>query len=152
MIRALVAATLAFAILHAGALAHAAPAQPEPCLERSASVRPQPTADDLADCVYQRLDARRIRVTVAYTYASPLGAQNIWLTANVVAGGAALKWFGVRPAPITGSRGTATLELIYGFNSPPPAITSDAVEFLMFVGGAQVFFKKTFGLRAEWRL
>ncbi len=62
------------------------------------------------------------------------------------------EWFGVRPAPITGSKGTATLEMQYGYNAPPATVTTDAIEFSMYVGGAQVFFRKTFALALDWRL
>lgn len=88
----------------------------------------------------------------AYTYASPLGSSNIWIGAELLAGGTRLKWFGFRPAPVTASAGRASVDMLYGYNSPPPSVTTDQIEFFMYVGGAQVFSRKMFSLRLDWRL
>ena len=123
------------------------------CRPASAGERPNATADDLVNCVAERLSPSRIRVSVAYTYASSLGKQNIWMGADVLAGGNRLKWFGYRPAPISDSNGTASLELVFGLNNPPPGkLTTDQVEFFMYVGGGQVFFRKMFTMQRDWQL
>jgi len=123
------------------------------CRPQSANERPSLTADDVANCVIASATPTRLRLTVSYTYASALGQQNIWLGADVLAGGQRLKWFGYRPGAITGSSGTATLEIIYGQNDPPRGrLTTDQVELFMYVGGGQIFFRKLFALRHEWQL
>jgi hypothetical protein len=94
----------------------------------------------------------RVRLAVAYTYASSLGKQNIWLGVDVLAEGNRLKWFGYRPVPVTGSTGMATVELIFGVNDPPArSLSTDQVEFYMYVGGGQIFFRKMFALKLEWQ-
>ncbi len=72
---------------------------------------------------------------------------------DVLASGNRLKWFGYRPAAITGSSGTATIEIVYGQNSPPKdAISTDQIELFMYVGGGQIFYRKMFKLKHEWKL
>jgi hypothetical protein len=123
------------------------------CRTANAGEKPNPTADDLVNCVAERLSSSKVRVSVAYTYASPLGKQNVWLGADVLAGGNRLKWFGYRPAPISGSNGTASLELVFGLNSPPAGkLSTDQIEFFMYVGGGQVFYRKMFTLKQDWQL
>lgn len=146
----------------AGLAAPASPAAPAPqlaaatapeCQARSAGERPSATTDDIVNCVVERLGASRARLTVAYTYASPLGKPNIWLGTDLLAGGNRLKWFGYRPAPITASSGTVTLEVVFGVNSPPAGkLATDQVEFFMYVGGGQIFYRKVFALKHEWSL
>ena len=133
------------------------PVTPSPqaseCRPAAGGERPSATADDIVNCVYERLGSGRIRLTVAYTYASPLGRQNIWLGVDVLAGGNRLKWFGYRPAPITSSSGTASIEIIFGVNNPPAQrLATDQVEFFMYVGGGQIFSRKIFNLKVEWSL
>ncbi len=135
----------------------AGPATPSPAIPECRAVasgeRPSATADDLANCVFERLGKNRVRVTAAYTYASPLGRQNIFLGMDVLAGGNRLKWFGYRPAPVTASGGTAALEIVFGLNNPPtPTLTTDQIELFMYVGGGQIFFRKLFNLKLEWQL
>jgi len=135
----------------------AGPAAPSPAIPECRAVasgeRPSATADDLANCVFERLGKNRVRVTAAYTYASPLGRQNIFLGMDVLAGGNRLKWFGYRPAPITASGGVATMEIVFGLNNPPTrTLITDQIELFMYVGGGQVFFRKLFTLRLEWQL
>jgi len=123
------------------------------CHPASAGEKPNATADDLVNCVAERLASSRVRVSVTYTYASSLGKQNIWMGADVLAGGNRLKWFGYRPAPIGASSGTASLELVFGLNNPPAGkLTTDQVEFFMYVGGGQVFYRKMFTLKQDWQL
>jgi hypothetical protein len=132
--------------------ATSAPSPVVECRAQPSGERPRLTADDLANCVYTRLGPGRVRVTVAYTYASSLGKQNIWLGVDVLAEGNRLKWFGYRPVPITGSSGTASVELIFGVNDPPArSLTTDQVEFFMYVGGGQIFFRKMFALKLDWQ-
>lgn len=129
-----------------------APAPMVECRAQSAGDRPRATADDLANCMYTREGPGRVRLSVAYTYASSLGKQNIWLGVDVLAEGNRLKWFGYRPVPITGSSGTASVELIFGVNDPPArALSTDEVEFFMYVGGGQIFFRKMFALKLDWQ-
>jgi hypothetical protein len=154
-------ALLGFAVA-AGLAAPATPATPAPqatalpvpeCQARSPGSRPSATTDDIVNCVVERLSASRIRVTVAYTYASPLGKPNIWLGTDLLAGGNRLKWFGYRPAPITASSGTASIEVVFGVNGPPAGkLVTDQVEFFLYVGGGQIFYRKTFALKHEWSL
>ena len=123
------------------------------CRPARAPEKPNATADDLVNCVVERLGPSKVRVSVMYTYASALGKQNIWLGADVLADGNRLKWFGYRPAPISDSNGTASLELVFGLNSPPAGkLTTDQVEFFMYVGGGQVFFRKMFTMKRDWQL
>jgi len=122
------------------------------CRAQSAGERPRTTADDIAGCVYTRLGPGRVRLTVAYTYASSLGKENIWLGVDVLAEGNRLKWFGYRPVPIKGSSGTAALELIFGVNDPPArSMSTDQLEFFLYVGGGQIFFRKLFALKLDWQ-
>lgn len=123
------------------------------CRPTGAGEKANATADDLVNCVAERLAPSRVRFSVTYTYASSLGRQNIWLGADILAGGNRLKWFGYRPAPINGSSGTASLELVFGLNNPPAGkLTTDQVEFFMYVGGGQVFYRKVFTLKQDWQL
>jgi hypothetical protein len=123
------------------------------CRPQSAGEKPSPTADDIVNCVVERLAGNRVRLTVSYTYASPLGRTNIWLGVDVLAGGNRLKWFGYRPAPITASSGTGALELIFGVNDPPArTLATDQVEFFMYVGGGQIFYRRLFAARLDWQL
>lgn len=123
------------------------------CRPASAGERPNATADDLVNCVTEKLAPSKVRVSVTYTYASSLGRQNIWMGADVLAGGNRLKWFGYRPAPIGASSGTVSLELVFGLNNPPAGkLTTDQVEFFMYVGGGQVFYRKMFTLKQDWQL
>jgi hypothetical protein len=128
------------------------PPPPGECRAQSAGERPRATADDIANCVYTRLGQGRVRLAVAYTYASSLGKQNIWLGVDVLAEGNRLKWFGYRPVPITGSSGTAAVELIFGVNDPPTrSLITDQIEFFMYVGGGQIFYRKMFALKLDWQ-
>lgn len=137
--------------LSAGSAAAATPV-PE-CRPQSAGERPSATSDDIVNCIFERLGPSRVRLTVSYTYASSLGKTNIWLGVDVLAGGNRLKWFGYRPAPIAASSGTVSLELIFGVNNPPArTLTTDQVEFFMYVGGGQIFHRKMFNLRLDWQL
>lgn len=150
---------LALAAVLAGPTVSAAPS-PTPaatpaaqCRPQSAGERPSLTADDLVNCVIVSAAPARVRLSVTYTYASPLGRRNIWLGADVLAGGNRLKWFGFRPVPITESSGTATVEILYGQNDPPRGtLVTDAVEFYLYVGGGQIFYRKLFTFRHEWSL
>ncbi|MDR7522688.1 MAG: hypothetical protein QN168_09525 [Armatimonadota bacterium] len=133
----------------------AAPSTPAvgECRPQSSGQRPNPTADDIVDCTVEQATPTRLRVRVAYTYASPFGSQNIWMGADVLAGGTRLKWFGFRPAAITKSSGIATIEVLYGQNNPPPGrLETDQVEFFMYVGGGQIFYRRLFTLRHTWHL
>ncbi len=134
--------------------ASAAPAAPNAeCRAQSANERPSATSDDIVNCVVQRLGPSKVKLTVTYTYASPLGNQNILLGVDLLADGNRLKWFGYRPAPVNGSGGTATIEVVFGVNSPPAGkLTTDQVEFFMYVGGGQIFYRKMFTLKNDWQL
>jgi hypothetical protein len=131
----------------------AAPVPAGDCRPQSANERPNLTADDIVNCVVTDASAARMRVSVAYTYASPMGNQNIWMGIDVLAGGNRLKWYGYRPVAVTGSTGTATIEIVYGQNNPPKGrITTDQVEFFMYVGGGQIFYRRLFNLKHDWQL
>lgn len=131
----------------------AAAAPSAECRLQSASERPSATSDDIVNCVVQRVGPSRAKLTVTYTYASPLGNQNILLGVDLLADGNRLKWFGYRPAPVNGSGGTATIEVVFGVNSPPAGkLTTDHVEFFMYVGGGQIFYRKMFTLKNDWQL
>jgi hypothetical protein len=152
-------AGLYVALAAVGLLLAAAPAgvaAPPPvgeCRTQAAGERPSATADDIVNCVVDQADARRVRATVSYTYASPLGRQNIWMGVDVIGGGNRLKWFGYRPASITASSGTVTIEILYGQNSPPAGkLSTDQLEFFMYVGGGQIFYRKTFTYKHDWQL
>lgn len=132
--------------------AEAAPTPVPECRAQSAGERPSATADDIVNCTYTRLGPGRVRLTVLYTYASPLGQDNIWLGVDVLAGSNRLKWFGYRPVPIKSSSGTAAVEVIFGVNNPPaPALSTDQVEFFLYVGGGQIFYRKLFALKLDWQ-
>jgi hypothetical protein len=123
------------------------------CRPQSGNERPSLTADDIVNCVMSDASATRMRVSVAFTYASPLGNRNIWMGIDVLAGGNRLKWFGYRPVPVSGSTGTATIDIVYGPNNPPKGtITTDQVEFFMYVGGGQIFYRRLFTLKHDWQL
>ena len=151
--------TIAVLVILAAPATQAAPATPAAspqaaeCRTQSAGERPSATTDDIANCMVERLGPARIRLSVAYTYASPLGKQNILLGVDVLSGGNRLKWFGYRPAPMTTSSGTASLEIVFGLNNPPAGkLTTDQVEFFMYVGGGQIFYRKMYSLKHNWQL
>lgn len=148
IVTALVAAGLAVPITGA------APAPPVgECQMRSAGARPSPTSDDIVNCVIEEQSPTRVRTSVAYTYASPLGNQNIWMGLDILAGGNRLKWFNYRVVPITRSSGVATFEIAYGQNNPPAGrLTTDQIEFFLYVGGGQIFYRKVFTFRHDWQL
>lgn len=151
----LLAALLAVAAMTPwpAAPAAAAPTPIPECRAQAPGEHPSSTADDIVNCIYTRLSQGRVRMTVTYTYASPLGKENIWMGVDVLAGGNRLKWFSYRPVAITGSRGTATVELIFGVNTPPArSLSTDQVEFFLYVGGGQIFFRKMFALKLDWQL
>ena len=134
-----------------GTPAAAAPAPVAQCRVQPAGERSRATADDIVNCAYTRLGPGRVRLTVAYTYASSLGKENIWMGVEVLAGGNRLKWFAYRPVAIASS-GTASVELIFGVNDPPArSLSTDQVEFFMYVGGGQIFFRKVFALTLDWQ-
>lgn len=134
-----------------GPPAVAAPSVGE-CRPQSAGERPVLTADDITNCVVSGTSPTRVRVSVAYTYASALGNQNIWMGIDMLAGGNRLKWFGYRPVPITSSSGTATFEIGYGQNNPPKGtLVTDQIEFFMYVGGGQIFYRRLFTLKHTWQ-
>jgi hypothetical protein len=129
-----------------------APAGAE-CRAQSAGDRPSLVTDDIVNCVITLTAPQRVRLTVNYTYASPLGNRGIWMGVDVLAAGNRLKWFGYRPAAITGSSGTATIEIMYGQNAPPrDPLSTDQIELFMYVGGGQIFYREIFALKHEWRL
>ena len=135
---------------------HLPAATPPPAAEcrlQGSAERPNLTADDIANCFVAGASPTRLKISAAYTYASPLGKQNIWMGLDVLAGGNRLKWFGYRPAPIASSSGTATIEIVYGQNAPPRGkLTTDQVELFLYVGGGQIFFRKMFTLKHNWEL
>jgi hypothetical protein len=148
-------AVLVFALIGVVALPSGLPAAPAvgECRPQSAGERPNLTADDVVNCVVGSAGTTRLRVSVAYTYASPLGRQNIWMGIDVLAGGNRLKWFGYRPVAVTGSTGTAEFEIVYGLNDPPKGkLTTDQIEVFMYVGGGQIFYRRLFNLKHEWQL
>jgi hypothetical protein len=127
-------------------------AQPQPeCRLQAGSDQPATTKDDIANCVVEKLGPSRIKLTVAYTFASQPGSRNVFLGADVLAGGNRLKWFSLRPVAVTRSTGTLSLEINYGTNDPPKQVTTDQVEFYMYVGGGQIFFRKMFALKNDWQ-
>jgi hypothetical protein len=129
------------------------PAQAAECRMQSGGERPSGITDDIVNCVVVQAAPTRVRLTVNYTYASPLGNRGIWMGIDVLARGNRLKWFAYRPAAITGSSGTATLEIVYGQNSPPrDQISTDQIELFMYVGGGQIFYRKMFALKHDWKL
>jgi hypothetical protein len=110
------------------------------------------TADDITDCVVSTVSPTRVRLSVAYTYASPMGTQNIWMGIDVLAGGNRLRWFGYRPVPITASSGTATFEILFGLNNPPKGtLVTDQIEVFMYVGGGQIFYRRLFAFQHTWQ-
>jgi len=127
-----------------------AQALPE-CKAQAGSDQPIVTKDDVANCVVEKLGPSRVKLTVAYTFASQPGSKNIFLGADVLAGGNRLKWFSLRPVAITKSTGTVSVELNFGANDPPKQLTTDQVEFYMYVGGGQIFFRKMFTLKNDWQ-
>ena len=136
-----------------GTPAAATPAPVPECRAQPTGERPSATADDIVNCVYTRLGPGRVRLSAAYTYASPLGKENIWMGVDVLAGGNRLKWFGYRPVSITASSGTVSVELIFGVNNPPArSLSTDQVELFLYVGGGQIFFRKVFTLKLDWQL
>jgi hypothetical protein len=102
------------------------------CRSQSAGERPVLTADDIVNCVISSTSPTRVRLSVAFTYASAMGNQNIWMGIDMLAGGNRLKWFGFRPVPITTSSGTATFEIHHGQNNPPMGtLVTDQIEFFL---------------------
>ncbi len=151
----LICVTLAASVLMGLAMpvTQAAPPSVGECRTQSAGERPSATSDDIVNCVIEQQGPTRVRLSVTYTYASPLGNQNIWMGLDVLAGGNRLKWFNYRVAPITGSSGPATFEIAYGQNSPPAGkLTTDQLEFFLYVGGGQIFYRKTFNFKHDWQL
>jgi hypothetical protein len=72
---------------------------------------------------------------------------------DVLAGGNRLKWFSYRPVSITNSSGIASVEMIFGVNNPPArSLTTGQIEFFLYVGGGQIFFRKMFNLKLDWQL
>ncbi len=131
----------------------AAPAPAGECRPQSAGEKPSPTTDDIVNCVVEQQSPKQVRVSVTYTYASPLGYQNIWMGLDVLAGGNRLKWFNYRVVPISRSSGTVSFEILYGQGSPPAGkLTTDQVEFFLYVGGGQIFYRKLFTLKHDWQL
>lgn len=148
----IIAVTVAAVMVAPSPLRAAAPPAAE-CRNQSSAERPNLTADDIANCVIESAGPTRLKLSAAYTYASPLGKQNIWMGLDVLAGGNRLKWFGYRPASITSSSGTLSVEIVYGQNSPPKGkLTTDQVELFLYVGGGQIFFRKLFTLKHGWEL
>jgi len=132
--------------------ARAAPVAGE-CRTQSAGEQPSATADDIVNCVIEQQSPTRVRLSVTYTYGSPLGTQNIWMGLDVLAGGNRLKWFNYRVAAITRSSGVATFEIVYGQNNPPAGrLTTDQLEFFLYVGGGQIFYRKSFNFKHDWQL
>lgn len=135
----------------AGRLATAAPSVGE-CRPQSAGERPVLTADDIVNCVVLSASPTQMRVSVAFTYASAMGNQNIWMGIDMLAADNRLKWFGYRPAPVTSSSGTATFEILYNRNNPPKGtLMTDQIEFFMYVGGGQIFYRRLFTLKHAWQ-
>ncbi len=136
-----------------GAVAGPAPTPVGECRLQSAGEKPSGTTDDIVNCVVEQQSPTRVRISVTYTYASPLGNQNIWMGLDVLAGGNRLKWFNYRVVPITKSSGTASVEIAFGQGNPPAGkLSSDQVEFFMYVGGGQIFYRKLFTLKHDWQL
>ncbi len=109
--------------------------------------------NDIANCVVELKGPTRVRLSVRYAYTSTLGTQNIWMGLDVLAGGNRLRWFNYRVVPITGSSGTASFEIAYGQNNPPAGkLTTDQVEFFMYVGGGQIFSRRMFNVNLDWQL
>ncbi len=127
--------------------------QPSECRLQSAGEKPSATTDDIVNCVVEQQSPTRVRINVTYTYASPLGNQNIWMGLDVLAGGNRLKWFNYRVVPITRSSGTASFEIAFGQSNPPAGkLSTDQVEFFMYVGGGQIFYRKTYSFKHDWQL
>lgn len=136
-----------------GALAGPAPAPLSECRVQSAGEKPSATTDDIVNCVVEQQSPTRVRISATYTYASPLGNQNIWMGLDVLAGGNRLKWFNYRVVPITKSSGTASFEIAYGQSNPPAGkLTTDQVEFFLYVGGGQIFYRRMFSFKHDWQL
>lgn len=149
---ALILAMVGLTALPSGLQAAPAPTIGE-CRSQGAGERANLTSDDVVNCVVGSASATRLRVGVTYTYASPLGRQNIWMGIDVLSGGNRLKWFGYRPVAITGGSGTAEFEIIYGLNDPPKGkLTTDQIEFFMYVGRGQIFHRRLFTLKHDWQL
>lgn len=126
--------------------------QTDQCGGQSSGKQPNPSRDDMTNCIVEQLNLSRIRVSVSYTNFSRRGNANTWLGADVLASGTRLKWFGYRPAQLVDS-GKATVEIIFGVESPPSdRATTDQVELFMFVGKGEIFYRKAFNLNHEWKL
>ncbi len=154
MIAALITTVAFTGAVTTGALAAPTPTpQPSECRAQSAGEKPSATTDDIVNCVVEQRSATRVRISVTYTYASPLGNQNIWMGLDVLAGGNRLKWFNYRVVPITKSSGSASFEIAFGQSNPPAGkLSTDQVEFFMYVGGGQIFYRKMFSFKHDWQL
>ncbi len=130
------------------------PAQPAPVCRQGA----QPGAgaasgDDITDCTYERLGPARLRLTVMYSYSGSRGLTNVWLGADALAGGTRFKIFGFRPIPVARGSGRVTSTELFFTEKPPTAtLTTDRVELFMYVGGGEIFVRRTFLLRFDWQL
>lgn len=153
MIAAMIATVALAGAAMPGAVAGPAPTPLGECRLQSAGEKPSGTTDDIVNCIVEQQSPTRVSISVTYTYASPLGTQNIWMGLDVLAGGNRLKWFNYRVVPITKSSGTASVEIAFGQGNPPAGkLSTDQVEFFLYVGGGQIFYRKTFAFKHDWQL
>lgn len=92
-----------------------------------------------------------LRFTVDYTYSGDHG-DNTWLGAYALKGCQRLIWFGYSPDRVTRGSESATIELEFGFNNPPPSVTTDQIRVDMYVGGGSEFYTKTFNYTKTWSI
>lgn len=84
-----------------------------------------------------------------YAYNSDHGS-NVFLAAYALQGGSQLSRFGFSPAQASRGNNTATVRLIYGYNSAPSSVTTDQIRGDLYVGGSSAFYSRTFSYNKRW--
>lgn len=86
-------------------------------------------------------------VKVDYRYASEHG-DKARIGAHLLYKGAELPYFGYKPAEIHRGLGSAAVRISFGYNSPPPKLTTDQVRLVFYRGS--VFHSQAFGYKKTW--
>lgn len=106
--------------------------------------------DSIRNLRVNRVTDDELRVAVDYTYSGGHG-ENVYMGVYALRNGQKERWFGYRPTQIFPGAGTATVDLVLLTDrNPPVGLTTDQIQFEMYVGGGSSFHQQTFDYTRTW--
>ncbi len=107
--------------------------------------------DDLSNLRALSESGHILVIGVNYDYNSNHGRQ-VYVGARVISNGRTSVHHGYKPAAIRPGRGSASVQIVFGYNSPPSKMTSGKIEVILYDANGKVFHSEVFSYRKVWTL